>query len=173
MRRPAGGARTDFSDQSNRRKAMRAPHSKSQASILALALSLAIAGGVSGTALAEECTPEGVEKDMTAASIPAELPAAIPLPGEHFVMSANATPADEWNPYPNATIELLVDGSKDEVFRFYEEKLPAAGYQIVMWEKDIGATGLRFRGDGIDQATIAINDYDCRAYVMLNVSLLP
>lgn len=136
-------------------------------------LTVALALGASGALLAEECTPEGVEKDMTAAAVPGEFPAAIPLPENPFVMSANATAADEWNPYPNVTVELLAAGSKDELFRFYEEQLPAAGYQIVMWEKDTGATGFRFRGDGIDQATIAINEYDCRAYVMLNVSLLP
>ena len=42
-----------------------------------------------------------------------------------------------------------------------------------MWEKDVGATGFRIRGEDIDEATIAISDYDCRAYVLLNVSLLP
>lgn len=150
---------------------MKPTRSKSRA--LAYLLSLIVAGGFGGTALAEECIPEGVENDMTAATLPAEFPATIPLPGDPFVMSANATPADEWNPYPNATVELLVNGSRDELFRFFEQKLPAAGYRIVMWEKDEGATGFRFRGDGIDQATISINDYDCRAYVMLNVSLLP
>jgi hypothetical protein len=142
-------------------------------STLAFLLLLVLAGSFGNIAMAEECVPEGDGQEMTAGTIPAEFPAAIPLPGEHFVMNAMATPADEWNPYPNATVELLIKSNKDDMFRFYEEKLPAAGYRIVMWEKDEGATGIRFRGEGIDQAMITFNDYDCQAYVMINVSLLP
>jgi hypothetical protein len=125
------------------------------------------------SALAEECIPEGVESSWTAATMPAEFPASIPLPEKYFLMSAAYTPADEYNPYPNATVELLADGSKDEVFAFLEKNLPTSGYRIVMWEKDEGATGFRVRGEGIDQATIAVNDYDCRGYLLVNVSLLP
>lgn len=110
---------------------------------------------------------------MTAASMPQQFPGDIPLPDKYFLMSAAFAPADEWNPYPNATIEFLADGSRDELFEFYEKNLPASGYRIVMWEKDEGAHGFRVRGDGIDQATIAVNEYDCRAYVLFNVSLLP
>ena len=125
------------------------------------------------SALAEECIPEGVEASWTAATMPPEFPASIPLPEKYFLMSAAYTPADEYNPYPNATVELLAESSKDELFAFLEKNLPASGYRIVMWEKDTGATGFRVRGEGIDQATIAVNEYDCRGHLLVNVSLMP
>ena len=61
------------------------------------------------SALAEECIPEGVETSWTAATMPAEFPASIPLPEKYFLMSAAYTPADEYNPYPNGSFELFVE----------------------------------------------------------------
>lgn len=146
---------------------------KSKSMQLVLTLSLLGAFMVGPFALANECVPEGVEADMTAASMPAEFPAAFPLPEKYFVMNASYTPADEYNPWPVAFVELLADGSKDELFALYERELPAAGYRIVMWEKDVGATGLRVRGEGIEEAMVVVNSYDCRAYVMLSITILP
>ncbi len=120
-----------------------------------------------------DCVPEGVENENPAMDIPALFPAAIPLPSERFVMSASSGEADEYNPYPFATIEFITPGTRDQLFDYYEKALPAAGYRIVMWEKDTGATGFRIRSDDIDQATIAVNEYDCRAFISINVSLLP
>jgi len=139
----------------------------------ALAMMLWLASGISSSVAAEDCTPEQVENGMAAVTLPAEFPAAIPLPADYFLMNAMAEPASEWNPYPAAMVELLASGSPEQVFAFYETALPKAGYRIVMWEKDVGAMGFRFRSDDIDQGTISINSYDCRVAVMISVSLLP
>jgi len=120
-----------------------------------------------------DCVPEGVENENPAMDIPALFPANIPLPKELFVMSASSGAADEYNPYPFASIEFLTPGTKDQLFEYYEKALPAAGYRIVMWEKDTGATGFRVKSDDIDQAVIAVNEYDCRALILISVSLLP
>lgn len=120
-----------------------------------------------------DCVPEGVENENPAMDIPALFPATIPLPSELIVMSASSGEADEYNPYPFTTIEFLAPGTRDQLFDYYEKALPAAGYRIVMWEKDTGATGFRIRSDDIDQANIAVSEYDCRAFVSINVSLLP
>jgi hypothetical protein len=120
-----------------------------------------------------DCIPEGVEKDVAQADLPALLPANFPKPADYIVMNASEGAADEYNPYPYATAELLVPGDTDSVFAFYEKSFPAAGYRIVMWEKDDGATGFRVRGDTVDQVTVSINSYDCRVLVGINASLLP
>lgn len=121
----------------------------------------------------EECVPEGVEKDLTAAEMPSGFPAGFPIPPDHFLMSASSGAADEYNPYPYAMADLLVAGDEASAFSFYEKALAEAGYRIVMWENDLGAMGFRVRGDNIDQATISINSYDCRALVGISISLLP
>jgi hypothetical protein len=135
---------------------------------------LLLATAVGGqSAIAQDCIPQGVEESATAVSIPAEFPGNIPLPPDYSLMSATFTPPDEYNPYPNVSVEMLVESTKEEAFAFFEQQLPASGYRIVMWEKDEGATGFRIRNEDIDQATITLNEYDCRAYVMFNVSLFP
>ena len=120
-----------------------------------------------------ECVPEGVEKDFAATEMPASFPADFPIPGNHHLMSASSGAADGYNPYPFAMVELLANGDEASVFSFYEKALAESGYRIVMWENDLGAMGFRVRGDDIDQATISINSYDCRALVGISVSLLP
>lgn len=143
-------------------------------SVKALARSLVLLCGLGfGCMALAECIPEGVEQDVTQADLPAMLPANFPKPEGYFVMNASEGPADEYNPYPYATAELLVPGDPESVFSFYESSFPKAGYRIVMWEKDEGATGFRVRGDTIDQATISINSYDCRVLVGISASLLP
>ena len=127
----------------------------------------------SGFAGADECVPEGVEKDVSPAEMPASMPANFPLPAEHFLMSANSGAADEYNPYSFAMVDVLTPGDAASVFSFYEKALAESGYRIVMWENDLGAMGFRVRSDDIDQATIAINSYDCRVLVGISVSLLP
>lgn len=139
--------------------------------VFGLLVLVAALGGQS--ALAEECIPEGVEESTTAVSMPAEFPKDIPLPPDYSLISATYTPPDEYNPYPNVNIELLVESTKEEAFAFFEKQLPASSYRIVMWEKDVGGTGFRIRSEDIDQAMIVVNDYDCRAYVSVNVSLFP
>jgi len=121
----------------------------------------------------EECVPEGVEKDFAAVDMPSSFPADFPIPQGHFLMSASAGEADDYNPYPFAMVELLAPGDEASVFSFYEKALDESGYRIVMWENDLGAMGFRVRGDDIDQATISINSYDCRALVGISVSLMP
>jgi len=120
-----------------------------------------------------ECVPEGVEKDVAAVDMPATFPADFPIPKDHFLMSASAGEADEYNPYPFAMVDLLTAGDAASVFSFYEKALAESAYRIVMWENDLGAMGFRVRGDNIDQATISINSYDCRVLVGISVSLLP
>lgn len=122
-------------------------------------------------AWAEECVPETT--DMAAVAIPDLFPASIPLPEGYRVMNASAGAADEYNPYPFAMLDLVVMDRKTDLFDYYQQALPAAGYRIVMWENDDGATGLRIRGDGIDQASFAFYEYDCHPAVSVSVSLLP
>lgn len=126
-----------------------------------------------GAVVADDCIPEGVEQSANAASLPATLPQAFPLPQTYVVLSASEAPADQFNPYPYAMAEVLADGDPETIFAFYEKQLPDSGYRIVMWENDSGAMGFRVRGDGIDQATISINSYDCKVLIGLNFSLLP
>jgi len=137
-------------------------------SIVFCALSVVVA-----PAQAEECVPEGMDSMAEMVAVPDLFPASIPLPEGHHVMNASAGAADDYNPFPYAMLEFMAPGGKDAVFAYYEKALPAAGYRIVMWEKDDGATGLRIRGEGIDQASFAFNDYDCQVWVSISVSLLP
>lgn len=124
-------------------------------------------------AWAEDCVPEGTNEERPPVAIPDLFPATIPLPEGYTLISATGGPADEYNPYPFAMLEFLAPIGKEALFSYYEQALPAAGYRIVMWEKDDGATGFRVRGDGIDQASFAISDYDCQGYANISVSLLP
>jgi hypothetical protein len=132
-----------------------------------LSLTLGSAG------FAEDCSPEGVERDITPVEMPSSIPANFPQPAKPIVMSADTGVPDEYNPFGYARADLLVEGDMNAVFTYYEAELPKAGYNIVMWEKDTGAMGFRVRGEGLDQATISINSYDCRVLVGLNFSLLP
>jgi len=124
-------------------------------------------------AWAGDCVPEGMNEERAPVAMPDLFPAAIPLPDGYTLISASGGPADEYNPYPFAMLEFLAPIGKEALFSFYEQALPAAGYRIVMWEKDDGATGLRVRGDGIDLASFAIGEYDCQGYASISVSLLP
>ncbi len=124
-------------------------------------------------AWAEDCVPEGMDEERAPVAMPDLFPASIPLPDGHNLISAAGGAADEYNPYAFATLEFLVPIGKEALFSYYEQALPAAGYRIVMWEKDEGATGFRVRGEGIDQASIAINEYDCQGYASISVSFLP
>jgi len=139
--------------------------------VLGMILSFSLLSTVYGAT--EECMPEGVEKDFAAVDMPATFPSDFPIPQDHYLMSASSGEADDYNPYPFAMVELLAPGDEASVFSFYEKALGESGYRIVMWEKDLGAMGFRVRGDNIDQATISINSYDCRALVGISVSLMP
>jgi len=131
---------------------------------------------VTASALAfgmDDCTPEGVENENPAAEMPALFPSSFPIPENVILMSASSGEADEYNPYPFASLAFFATGSREDLFAYYENALPKAGYQIVMWEKDTGSMGFRVKGEGINLANVAVSSYDCRAYIDINISLLP
>jgi len=140
--------------------------------VLAILLSVSINAMAFGDEEGE-CVPEGVEKDFPAVEIPMSFPEDFPVPTQHYLMSADSGPADEYNPYPFAMLDLLTNGDPASVFSYYEKVLPESGYRIVMWENDVGAMGFRVKGENIDQATISIRSYDCRTLVGISISLLP
>jgi hypothetical protein len=115
------------------------------------------------------CVPEGTIETPAGVSMPALLPKNIPLPEKLTLMSTSSTMPDAYSPYKSVTVEFASEGSRESTFAYYEKALPAAGYRIVMWEKDSNM-GLRFRGNGIDEGMLSISEYDCRPLINLYIS---
>lgn len=141
--------------------------------LLKSAFTLALTGALAPAQAAGDCIPEGVKTGTPPAEMPGLFPGSMPMPSDYHLLNASAGAADEYDPFRFATVEFIAPGDREGLFELYEKSLPAAGYRIVMWEKDEGAMGFRVKGEGIDQATIALSDYDCRAYAMISASLTP
>lgn len=147
-----------------------------QANLFAVVLSACIAAAhpayASDEAVIPTCVPEGSIETPQGVSMPAELPKNIPLPEKLTLMSSSSMMPDEYNPYQSITVEFAAEGSREAVFAFYEKAFPAAGYRIVMWEKEPNM-GMRYRGDGIEEGMLSIAEYDCRPLINITLSFLP
>lgn len=137
-----------------------------------LLLAAAAAALITPAVADDACTPETPFAAAEGVVMPKTFPSAIPLADDYKLLSADEGEASEYDPYGYARIEYIVEGSREEVFEYYQKALVDAGYRIVMWENDANM-GLRFRGDGIESGDISIADYDCRPVVGVSIMLLP
>tara|TARA_R110001606_G_scaffold395190_1_gene566908 strand:+ start:12372 stop:12836 length:465 start_codon:yes stop_codon:yes gene_type:complete len=119
-----------------------------------------------------DCIPEASIESPVGISMPVFVTKEMPLPTTLALLTVTSTMPDEYDPYKSIMVEFVTEGNRESVFSFYEKSLAAAGYRIVQWEKDINM-GLRFKGDGFEEGSLSISDYDCRPLVNINLIFLP
>ena len=115
-----------------------------------------------GTASLPACVPAA-----TPVPVPAAFPPEFPFPAGSVVTSAGETYAGGMYAEGYAPLRL------DDARRFFVEAVPAAGFQLVVWEQEMIEADGHFRGHGVTGTWIVVIAQDCPDAVYFSIGTYP
>lgn len=122
---------------------------------------------------------EGTDPSSGSPSLPPCVPVATPVPlhpgfPPEFQFPAGSVVTSAGETYAGGTYaEGYAPLRLDDARRFFVESVPAAGFQLVLWEQEMIEADGHFRGHGVTGSWIVVNALDCPEAVHFSIGTYP